>query len=100
MTSIARRTLENGKERGVISRQPEEDQMAVLVANSTPYVIWRVGGGLVGACRTVQQARSIMRDLTRSFPDRHYVCRDVDGDLCADTRTMGQPDPSANSTDN
>lgn len=72
-------------------RTPEKDEMTVIVANSTPYVIWRVDGGLVGACRTSQQARGLMADMKATFPDRDYICRDVDGDLIADTRCMGLP---------
>lgn len=68
--------------------KPEADQMTVLIANTTPYVIWSESGGLVGACKSVADAVAIMTDLKRSFPHKDYVCRDVDGDLCADTRTM------------
>lgn len=62
--------------------------MSVLVSNVTPYVIWRVDGGLVGACRTLNEALDLVRDLKRTFPDRDYICRDVDGDLRGDSRTM------------
>jgi hypothetical protein len=88
----AKDILKSGRDRGVQARQPEADQMTVLVANSTPYVIWRLGGGLVGACRTQEQAIAIMKDLKFSFPGQEYICRDVDGDLCGDTRLIWHHD--------
>lgn len=62
--------------------------MTVLVSNRTPYVIWRIGGGLVGACRTIDEARDLMLSLKKTFPDRDYLCKDPDGDVRGDTRTI------------
>lgn len=57
--------------------------MAVLVSNATPFIIWRIGGGLVGACRSLDEARGLMADLKRTFPDREYICKDSENSVLA-----------------
>lgn len=59
--------------------------MNVLVSNVTPFVVWRFGGGLVGACRTKEHALGIMSELKSAFPANEYFCRDVDGEIVAST---------------
>lgn len=59
--------------------------MTVLVSNHTPYAIWRTDGGLVGACRTIDQAYELMGDLKKSFPTNNYICTDPDGSVLYDT---------------
>lgn len=61
--------------------------MAVLVSNATPWTVWRAGGGLVGACKTLEQAEFIARDLKSGFPQNDYICKDIDGNIQIDTRT-------------
>lgn len=60
--------------------------MSVLVSNKMPFVVWRIDGGLVGACKTQESANEIMWSLKADFPDRDYVCRDVDGQVIGGTR--------------
>lgn len=62
--------------------------MTVLVSNATPWVVWRVGGGLVGACRTFEQAEGLVRDLKADFPQNDYICKDIDGNIQVDTRVI------------
>lgn len=62
--------------------------MTVLVGNLTPYIIWRVNGSLVGACRTEEQAIGTAQDLKRSFPDSEYQVKGPDGDVFYDTQKV------------
>lgn len=60
--------------------------MNVLVSNTTPFVVWRVSGGLVGACRSQEDATEIIWSLKADFPKNDYVCKDIDGEITTDTR--------------
>lgn len=59
--------------------------MTILVGNLTPFTIWKVGGSLVGACRTVESAIETINSL-RSEMGSDYVCKDPDGDVLYDSR--------------
>lgn len=65
--------------------------MNVLVSNVTPFVVWRAMGGLVGACRSLDEARGLVADLKESFPHNDYICKDIDGNVVIDTG--GSDDP-------
>lgn len=60
--------------------------MNVLVSNATPFVVWRVSGGLVGACRSQADANEIIWSLKTDFPHNDYFCKDIDGQITTDTR--------------